>query len=265
MPRTWTSDVVDQLLAHGRTSVTTDEAAALLGVPADHVRVRMQPLVHSGMVFSPARGLWVAVPPEYRTWKVTPGLNFIDTMMSHLGRDYYVGWLSAAELHGAAHQRPQVLQVAVDRRVRDRDIGRVRMRFAERTGLRDLPRQQRNVPTGQAWVSTPEVTVFDLAADPDLGGGISNVATVVAELAEEAALDQQRLVEASEHFSLATVRRLGYLLDAVEASSVADALRPVVASRHHFPPDLLSPAGPDVGDLDPGWRVRVNTEVEPDL
>lgn len=36
-------------------------------------------------------------------------------MMAHLGRDYYLGWLSAAEMYGAAHQRPQVLQVAVDR------------------------------------------------------------------------------------------------------------------------------------------------------
>ncbi len=121
------------------------------------------------------------------------------------------------------------------------------------------------MPTGQVWVSTPEVTVLDLAADPNLGGGISNVATVVGELAEEAALDPQRLAEASGHFSLATVRRLGYLLDALEASSVADALRSVVASRHHFPPDLLSPASPDAGDIDPSWRIRVNTEVDSDL
>jgi hypothetical protein len=33
MPRSRTFDAVGQLLAHGRTSITTEEAAALLGVP----------------------------------------------------------------------------------------------------------------------------------------------------------------------------------------------------------------------------------------
>ena len=69
MPRAWDIDVVDSLLAHGQTAVTTDQSAELLGVPVEQVRARMRPLVRDGRVFSPARGLWVAVPPEYRTWR----------------------------------------------------------------------------------------------------------------------------------------------------------------------------------------------------
>jgi predicted transcriptional regulator of viral defense system len=108
---------LDDLLAHGRHAVTTEEASHILGVPRDQVRVRMNRYAHAARVFSPARGLWVLVPPEFRTWTVVPGLHFIDAMMGHLGRAYYVGWLSAAEVHGSAHQRPQVLQVAVETHV----------------------------------------------------------------------------------------------------------------------------------------------------
>lgn len=265
MARGRTLDAVDGLLAHGQIAVSTDQAAELLDVPPEQVRVRLHPLVRDGRMFSPARGLWVAIPPEFRNWRVIPGVQFLDPMMRHLGRDYYLGWLSAAEQYGAAHQRPQVVQVAVDRHLPDRDIERVRLRFAVRHHLSEIPRVRRNVPTGQVWVSTPEATALDLAADPTRGAGVSNVATVLAELSDDGQLDPQRLADATVHFSLAAVRRLGYLFDRVDRRGLADALHPRAEQRRHFPPDLLSPGGPDDGDVDRRWRLRVNSDVEPDL
>lgn len=265
MPRTWTLDVIDALLARGRASVTTAEAAQLFAVPPSQVRMRMRPLVRDGRVFSPARGLWVLIPPEYRSWRVIPGLQFVDAMMAHLGRDYYVGWLSAAELYGAAHQRPQVLQVAVDRHVPDRDIERVRLRFAERRRLTEVPRVRQNVATGQVWVSTPEVTALDLAADPMRSGGVSNVATVLIELTEDRQLDAQRLAGAAEHFALATVRRLGFVLERIGQRGLAEALQPITEARRAFPRGLLAPGSVACGEVDRRWRIRVNSEIDPDL
>ena len=68
-------------------------------------------------------------------YAVVGGLKLIDLLMGHLGRDYHVGWLSAAEVHGAAHQAPQALQVAVSAPVQDRTFGRVRFQFAIRRDL----------------------------------------------------------------------------------------------------------------------------------
>lgn len=260
-----TAEVIDSLLAHGQIAVSTEAVSGLLGVPPEHVRVRMQPLVHNGRVFSPARGLWVAVPPEYRSWRVIPGTQFVDPMMVHLARDYYVGWLSAAEMYGAAHQRPQVLQIAVDRSLADRDVERVQLRFTERRHLAELPRVRRNVPTGQIWVSTPEVTAFDLAADPTHGGGISNVATVLAELGNEGLLDGARLAEVAAHYSHATARRLGFLLEQVDLNALTCGLHDHVELRRRFPPGLLAAGAGPVGEVDRRWRIRVNADVEPDL
>lgn len=259
------ADVVDALLAHGRSAFSTEEAAELLDVPADHVRVRLNPLVHQGKVFSPARSLWVAIPPEYRTWKVTPGLQFLDAMMRHLDRSYYVGWLSAAELHGAAHQRPQVLQVAVDKHLANKDFGRVRLRFVERMHAAEIPRVQRVVPTGQVWVSTPEATALDLAAAPVLGAGVSNVATVLAELAEDGKLASEKFVAVAERYPLAAVRRLGFLLETVDQHDLAASLFEVAQRRRRWRPDLLEPAGAAAGPLDARWRLVLNSVVEPDL
>ena len=63
------------------------------------------------------------VAPQYRTWGAPPPAELVDTLMAHLDREYYVGWLSASELLGAAHQRPQVFQVAVDASIAARRIG----------------------------------------------------------------------------------------------------------------------------------------------
>ncbi len=258
-------DLVDDLLSRGQIATTTDDAAHALSIPADQVRVRFHRLVQSGRIFTPARGLWVAVPPEFRSWGVLPGLHFLDQLMTHLDRAYYVGWLSAAELHGAAHQRPQVLQVAVDRAVSDRDLGRVRLRFTARRRLVELPREQHNVPTGQVWVASPALTAFDLAADPDLGGGVSNVATVLMELAEEGRLEAGALSELAPLFSLSAVRRLGVLLDTVEQNGLTGGLHDFTERRRRFPADLLAPADPATGPVDTRWRLRMNAAVEPDL
>src|ERR1035437_9097134 len=90
------------LLAQGRAAITTAEAADALAIPRDQVRVRMHRYVQQGRVIAPARGLWVPVPPQDRVYGRLPGLEMIDVLMGHLDRDYYVGWLSAAEVHGAA-------------------------------------------------------------------------------------------------------------------------------------------------------------------
>ncbi len=260
-----TADAIDGLLAHGRFVVSTAKAAELLGVPGSQVRARMHRMVQSGRVFSPARGLWVAVPPEYRSWGVLPGTHFVDALMGHLGREYYVGWLSAAELHGAAHQRPQEFQVAVERPVGDRDVGRVRMRFHERRRLPEVARERMDVPTGHVWVSTLEVTACDLATDLALAGGVSNAATVLAELAEDGRIGADRLARAAGVFPLATCRRLGYLLDLLGFATLGDAIHERADRHRDFPADLLAPGEPEQGRVDRRWRLRVNANVETDL
>lgn len=70
-------DLADWLLARGRHWVTTAQAAELLGVPEPHVpptRARWQ---QQGRLFSPARGLYVAIPSEYRPWGTVPGAHFV--------------------------------------------------------------------------------------------------------------------------------------------------------------------------------------------
>jgi len=258
-------ELADWLLARGRVAVTSADVAELLQIPIDQVRVRLHQQVRKQRFFSPARGLWIPIPPEYRTWGAVPATHFIDQLMQFLERDYYVGWLSAAELHGAAHQRPQVFQVAVSAALAQRDFGRVRLRFVTRSRANELPRVEMQTPTGHVWVSTPELTALDLVDIPRLSGGLNNATTVIMELAREPGLDPTHLHDAARAFSTATVRRLGYLLARFGADIDLGPLQSMLAGQPRVHDSPLDPRAPLRGERDQTWNVIVNATVEPDL
>jgi predicted transcriptional regulator of viral defense system len=260
----------DHLLAGGKQVLTLDDVAQLTGLSRRGAADAMTRLRRAGHFFAPAAGLYVAIPPQYASWGAVPAPDFVDPLMRKLGRHYYVCLLSAAQLHGAAHQQPQVFQVMVDRAVPDRDFGRVRLRFYTRARLSPVPTIARNTATGSMRVATPEVTAFDLASRPNEAGGLSNAATVVGELALEAKLNAAALSRVVPLYPQAVVRRLGWLLDKVAADAdtagLSASLQDVLAAgRHGRPVDLLDPTGPRRGISNQRWGLVENADVEPDL
>jgi predicted transcriptional regulator of viral defense system len=216
-------------------------------------------LMHQGRIFSPARSFYVVVPPEYHGRKTPPAEWFIDAMMRHLGRSYYVGFLNAAALHGASHQAPQTFRVVTSRHLRNRDIHRVRLRFTVSKQVDQMPTERRTVHTGYMTIAARETTVADLAWQPKLGGGLSNVATILREIGE---LDGEQLARIAPLHNRATARRLGWLLERFRPDVDTHWLR-VVAEVDRGDPSALVPGRPG-GHKDRTWNVRVNAAVEPD-
>lgn len=252
--------LADWLLSRGRQSVTTAEAAELLGVPASHVAPALARYRQRGHLFSPTKGLYVAIPPEFRSWGAVPASHFIDALMRHLGHDYYVCLLSAAEVHGFAHQRPQVFQVMCPARLRDRAFGRVRLHFVSSVHTSSRSVQAVNTPTGTMQVSTVETTVLDLVSFPNLSGALFNVATIIGDMLQESAIDTVRLAKAAAGYPAATVQRTGWLLDymaeRVEVDIETDPLLSLASAR--TTPTLLDSGGSHRGELDQRWNVIVN-------
>lgn len=239
------------------------DALAAAGLSAVAFKHALRRLFKAGRLASPRRGFYVIVPLEYRSMGAPPADWYIDALMKFLGRPYYVGLLTAAALHGAAHQAPQEFQVLTSSPLRPADVGRSRIRFFVKGQLEQCPTLRMNTITGTMVVSTPEATALDLVRYPHGAGYLDNAATVLAELAES--MDEHRLVEAAEAESeLASVQRLGYLLDLVGAGcqeELADWLR---AKRVRSV--LLRPGRPFVGvPKDTRWSVILNETVEPEI
>lgn len=257
----------DWLLAHGLIWATTAEIADILDVTLAEVppiAARWKAKHHA---FSPTRGAYVAVPAEFRSWGVVPASYFVDHLMGYLGHPYYVGYLSAAEVHGAAHQKPQVFQIVTSARLADRQFEQLRIEFIHSAHLRGRQTVNVNTPTGKMTVSSPETTVLDLVANPHHGGGLSNIATIIGELLDDEKLDLLALARLARDYPVAVAQRAGWIIElaaaqigvAVELDALADI------GRARTEPTPLASRGPRRGFIDQRWNVIVNTEVESDL
>lgn len=260
-------ELADWLLAQGRHWITSEDAARLLGIPKAHVSPSLARSRQKGLLFSPTKGAYVPIPPEYRSWRAVPASHFIDPLMRHLGHAYYVGLLSAAEVHGFAHQRPQVFQVVTPARLRDRSFDRVRLSFITSSEAASRPTIAKNTPTGTMLVSTLEGTALDLVSMPRRAGGLSNVATVVGEMLQEDALDPMRLASLAADYPTAVAQRTGWLIEFVgNEVNVELDLKPLLnVAQARSTPTPLASHGPHRGPVDDRWNVMVNAAIESDL
>jgi predicted transcriptional regulator of viral defense system len=211
----------------------------------------------------PYRGFHVIVPPEYGRQGCLPADQFVPQLMEHLGLAYYVGLLSAAEFHGAAHQRPQVFQVVVGKNRPPIRCGSVSVKFVSRINANEIPTVRMKTPRGYLLVSSPEATAFDLVGYPEHCGGLDNVATVLHELAES--IDCSRLAEIARLSPLPWTQRLGHLLELVDGKERTDSLADYVAglAREYV---QLRTGRPHSGvPRDRRWRLFVNQTVDPEL
>ena len=250
----------DWALSHGIASMSTAQVAELLNVPVSQVPQRLAVPKRHGEWITPARGLWVPVPPEFRVWGGPPATEFIAQLMEHLGAAYYVGWLAAAAVYGATHHAPQVTHIAVSRLVRDRRVGRAELRFHMREHIGVLPVVNHTARSGAYLLSSPEVTALDVANDIPICGGLDNVATVITELDDESGLDDTILARLTTLYPAAAARRVGWILETY-ASRHLDQLAEHVACGPASPA-RLHPAHPLTGAVDMRWRLRLNADVD---
>jgi predicted transcriptional regulator of viral defense system len=170
------------------------------------------------------RGFWVVVPVEYGLKGIVDPIEYIAQLMAFLGQNYYIGLLSAAAIHGAAHQQPMELMLIISsNHLRDKVKNDVKISFA---GKKEIPQQylqQITVKSGYIPVSTPELTAIDLLLYVKNVGGINRVATVLSELAEVVDFEKISL-DFFQNVNTANIQRLGYLLKTLGYSEVADSL-----------------------------------------
>ncbi len=211
----------------------------------------------------PYQGFYVIVPPEYRSLGCRPAEQFIPDLMNYLGEYYYVGLLSAAEYHGAAHHRPQVFQVMVAKPRRTIISGKVQVNFIVRGNIEAIPTQPRNTVSGILKLSTPEATAFDLAGYYRHCGWLDNVATVLSEMVE--VIDPEKLVTVAELSPITWVQRLGYLLESVGSEEIWQPLSEYINAKKPVRSPLLPSVTIKGAVFSKRWQIYINTKVKSEI
>ncbi len=260
-------DFVNDLRSKGRYTFSLNEVHTTFNLSEEAIKKSVQRLKRKKAIALVRRGFYAIVPPEYRSRGILPPSLFVAELMKFLERDYYVSLLNAAAFYGAAHQQPQDYSIITTKpSLRGIHTDKIKINFYTKKNWATEDVDQKKVDTGYLKVATPELTALDLVFYFDQAGGFNRIATVLEELSEN--LNAFKLAEAAKRFSqVATVQRLGYLLDEVlQKRTLVEPLSEYLKTVKHFPV-LLRPQKEKPGNMITGnnWKVVSNIEIETDL
>lgn len=258
---------VDALPKMGQVSFSLADANAKFPEMAGaSVRNALHRLAAAGKVRSIWRGFYAVVLPDYGLSGDVPPVEYISQLMGHVGADYYIALLSAASYQGASHQSPQVFQVIASKQLRSKVESGSRLEFAYKRKMPDGGIGQKAAKSGLVNVSSPLLTALDLVTYSYKSGGISNVASVLSELAESIDLGTEAVGVIKGEPS-ASVQRLGHILGSVLGENdLADGLLELCskAGLRFGRVDLVPRRGWRQSGYDGKWKVSVNYDVEVD-
>jgi hypothetical protein len=252
--------LLDQREAQGRMLFTSSELAeegrlSLLAVrrQLSHLGARVARLPGRPEAF-------LLVAPEHRERGAPPVLWWLDAYMQLRRQSYYVGLLSAAELHGSSQQAVQVVQVLTNKVTRPLLIGWLRVEFHVKKGVEGTPTVQPPGMHSPIAVSTPEATAVDLIEYSHSIGGVARVAEVIAGMAPVLTVAGLRraLVPDPRH---PAHQRLGYVLQTLglKESLTTEVARNLPKLRRPVPLQAQLPYTAE-GVVEP-WRVIDNLSL----
>ncbi len=224
------SRFIEDLASNGQYTFSFSQIANTLKISNAALRKVLSRGLKKNLIVSPVKGFYIVVPAEYMSLGCLPAAEFIPHLMSYWKEDYYIGLLSAASMHGAAHHAPMTFQVMTSKIHRNIIIGKVSVNFYKSKYVNILPTVSRNTKKSIMKVSTPETTAFDLVANFKGASGFNNMINLLNELAE--ILQPRRLLQVSKLINETTyIQRLGYILDTLGFSKKSSVLLKEVNRR----------------------------------
>jgi predicted transcriptional regulator of viral defense system len=243
-----------------------DIATRLVDVSREHAVNLLSSMARKGALYRIGRGRYAVIPPDVlygrKSYVMDPHL-IIDELMAAdgAGDAYYVAYQSAAAVHGAAHQLPFALMVAVPQQRRPIALGQAQIDFVQLQRSKLFGFHRTTYGEARLNVSDREKTILDCLERFDLCGGVDEVARTISVLVEEIAAD--RLLDYVERMdNQALTQRLGLILERLSTLQTLDegliAGIARLVGEHTYP---LDPHGPDAGEVDARWHVRENIDV----
>ena len=213
------------------------------------------------------RGFYVIIPVHYVLRGSVPATYYMDQLMTYLSKPYYVCMLSAAELLGVAHQRPQQFSVMTTYPRRQLVTTRnVTTDWFYRDTMPEDALVIKNTETGTIRISNSLLTAADLVQNQQHVGGLSRVATILEELSEQIDVKKQ-FTPLVACVKKVVWQRLGYLLEnVVEQKKLADDLyEQLSTSSGYLKYQPLSTSAVDRSSLrDSRWKININIVIETD-
>ena len=259
-------DWIEQLQSNGKIAFTLSQAhEAFPDLSENAVKLSLKRLSKKERIVSIYKGYYLIVDLKYASKGILPPALYIDGFMQFLKRPYYVGLLSAAAYHGAAHQQPQEFFIITSLpALRATQRKGIKVNYISKKAINENLIEIRKTESGYLKISSPALTAIDLVQYEKRIGGMNRAATVINELAEVLKPEMftpSLFNEASTH----SIQRLGYLLEyKLGQQNLADALLMKVreANLSFFRVPLKADLPVKGFFSEEKWKVIANTEIE---
>jgi predicted transcriptional regulator of viral defense system len=264
------TDYLRYLQAHGEVCFTSEQAKKILGISRQALNISLYRARYKKIIATIAKNFHVIVSPEYQILGCLPPNYFIDSLMQYGQTNYYVCLLSAAECYGAAHQKPQIYQVMVAKRIRPIRCGKIGIDFVYKKKLTGLPINNFEGPAGYFKISSPELTAMDLLSYPSRVGGLNRIVTILTELVDS--FDVERLLALVKFTKQqAWAQKLGFILE--QTTEIIDEEKRdkcVIALKQYFQqqsPRFVPLISGEIknNSKNRDWHIIINTDIEGDL
>jgi predicted transcriptional regulator of viral defense system len=259
---------IEQIQSKGRNSFSLKELKA---APVSHsgigIERALDRLLAKKKIVSIHKGYYIIISPQYSAKGILPPNLFIDGLMKFLHRKYYVGLLSAAAMHGAAHQQPQEYFVVTELpALRPMSKRGLKINYVNKNNINNNFVEQRKTEAGYIDISSPALTALDLIQFEHRIGGLNRAATILNELVEEMKFDQWNSTLLRE-VSNSSIQRLGYLMQNVlDKKEHADHIYDICKEMHKkfYRTALKSKANKKGFSQDNRWKIVPNIIIEID-
>lgn len=242
---------------------TIDEAARELGVEHKAAGDLLWRLARLGWLVRHRVGVY-EIAPIWATAESPAAAPRFASLSAWVPRPFYVGFLSAFEIHGWLRQ-PVVGRIilAVDRQQRATRSGSDRITWVVlRPDAFAWGITTRWIDGAEVRVSDPERTIVDGLHLPRHIGGVAEIADALVGVFSR--LDQDQLLDYVERVANTSVaRRLGWMIETTGVPGgavLAEQLRASLPSGRTVA--LLDPSQPAMGSIDRRWGLRLNIEAE---
>jgi predicted transcriptional regulator of viral defense system len=250
-------------IEQGLYTFTLDELRQNIAKEPAALRRELDRAIARGEIVSLRRGFFLLIPEERRSSGTLSVYDFIDDLMRFTGHSYYLSLLTAAMLHGSAHQVPMSNFIMTSlpplRDIRNRWL---HLTFPTKSVWPEFGIKQVKGNAGYIPVSSPMLTAIDLFQYQNLSGGFDRCVLILKDLLEAITSEDIENVLQNRPAD-AIIQRLGFLLETVfEQEILSIPLRKYVANKalHYVPLDKFSPTIRK--ERDNGWRIDINVSVD---
>lgn len=252
--------LIEDMETEGRLTFTVQEAMGHLNLERKNTLAVLGGLKRAKRIVSLSKGFYSLWHPSERKFGIHP-LPILDALMKFRNCPYYVGLLSAADHYGAAHHKPQVLQVIIPKQIRFRKAKELAISFHVSIKFPTEGLSSMKVQGEKAIFSSPERTALDLFCFESACGGFKNICLVIRDLIPK--LRPEDLKKTIDKYPYSSsVQKLGYMLEYFNSDKQLVEILNKWAGKKELSNIALSSRLPKKGRVHPLWHIIENAKIE---